>query len=539
MSRRWTLDDARELYNIRGWGLDLFDVLEPGHMAMTAGSQPLDLRALVDDLVEREIEPPFLIRFTDVLRARVNALCSTFQATIAEHEYKGLYRGVYPIKCNQQRQVVEEVVEAGRPYHLGLECGSKPELMIVMAEMTDPEALIICNGYKDAEYIEMALIAQKLGVRCVLVVEQPSELDTILQVSDAIGIEPMLGVRVRLAAQGTGRWKSSSGDRAKFGLSAAEIIEVVDVLKAREGLSWLKLLHYHIGSQISAVRRIQDAVREASRFYVELKRFGAEMGFLDVGGGLGIDYDGSRTDFDSSMNYDLAEYAETIVTTIAEVCDESEIAHPNIVTETGRALVAHSSLLVVPVMEASRPAGKVDAKLIEKYPSVAELNELHDELSARRPQRVNHRLADIRERMLNRFEMGLAGLEERAAVETMARDLARKLYRLVIRHGALPEDVEDLEKAELDIYYCNFSVFQSMPDSWAIDQVFPVVPLQRLGERPTRRGTLADVTCDSDGRLDRFVDVRDVKRSLELHKLDGTPYYLGIFLLGAYQEILG
>jgi len=539
MSRAWTIDDAREMYNIRGWSSNLFDISADGNVVMKASEIELDIRKLVDDLVERDIEPPILIRFTDVLRARVDALCGTFHASIEKHEYTGAYRGVFPIKVNQQRQVVEEMVRCGEPYHLGLECGSKPELMIVLAELQDPEALIICNGYKDREYIEMALIARKMGRRCVLVIEQSSELETVIEVAAALKIPADLGVRVRLKAQGQGRWKDSSGERAKFGLSPTELVAAVNRLREVGKLEWLHLLHFHIGSQIPSIRRIRTAVREGARFYVELVKLGAPMGYFDVGGGLGIDYDGSRTDFESSMNYDLTEYADTIVGTIQTVCGETGVACPNLVTETGRALVAHASMLVVPVLEATTRSLDVPKDAGERYESAAAMLEILGNLSARNPQPLYHEAVDVREEVVRRFELGLAGLEEVAAVDSLFWRVANQLYAVLRKHGDLPEDLEALEQCGVDTYYCNFSVFQSMPDSWAIRQLFPIIPLQRLNERPTRRGTLADITCDSDGKVDRFVDVRDVKRALELHTMKKEPYYLGVFLLGAYQEILG
>ena len=540
MPDRWTLDDARELYNVAGWSQGLFDVGAKGTVEMCAGATPLDLKQLLDDLVERGIDMPVLVRFSDVLRARVDALAGAFHDAIAELGYGGVFRGVYPIKVNQQRQVVEEVVRFGRPHSMGLECGSKPELMVVLAELEDPDALIICNGYKDADYVEMALIGRKLGRNCVLVVEQLTEVEAILRIAQELGIEPLLGVRTRLGAVGTGRWKSSSGDRAKFGLSADELVAAVHMLRDFGFLDSLRLLHFHIGSQVSSIRRVRDAVREATRIYSELCRMGARMGFLDVGGGLGIDYDGSRTNFDSSMNYDLPEYARTIVGIVQEICDAAEVAHPAIVTEAGRALVAHSSMLIVPVLEVShRGAALDDGPTVADYDSLGEIREIQDGLTARNPQETFHTLNEIRDQTLMRFDMGLCDLEERAAVEAAYWATCRRLWKRVVAHGGVPEELEPLERRLADTYYCNFSVFQSLPDSWAIDQLFPILPLHRLLERPTRRGVLVDITCDSDGRVDRFVDLKDVKRALELHRPNDEPYYLGVFLLGAYQEILG
>jgi arginine decarboxylase len=539
MGKNWSYKDSRELYNVLGWGGGLFDVSSEGHMVMSAEGRCLDIPKLVDDLVARDIEPPILIRFMDVLHARVHQLCDTFRSSIEQLNYEGQYRAVFPVKVNQQRHVVEEIVKCGRPYHLGLECGSKPELMIVLAEVDDPDAVIVCNGYKDREYIEMALIARKLGRRCFLVLEQRAELDMVMKVADALDIEPEIGVRTRLHSTGTGRWKESSGLRAKFGLSAAELVWVVERLRERKSLHWLRMLHFHIGSQVSSIRRIQAAVREGARFYTEVVQMGAPLGFLDVGGGLGIDYDGSRTDSESSINYDLGEYADTIVSTVQQVCDSFEVPHPTLVTETGRAMVAHASMLVVPVLGTSEAMTLPPSQKSSEFETVRELRDIVDNFEPSHAHRDFHRALSLREDMLRRFELGMACLEERASVETLYNTLASTMHSQLGKSTELPEDLEDLELSGIDVFYCNFSVFQSMPDSWAIKQVFPIVPLQRLCEHPERRGTLADLTCDSDGRVDRFVDVRDIKRALELHAQDGRPYYLGVFLLGAYQEILG
>ena len=537
---RWTVEDAAELYSIPGWGLGLFGVNQEGHVTVNTDGRELDLSMLADDLVARGIEPPILVRLTDVLKARIDALAGAFGRAMSQEEYKGRFRGVYPVKVNQQRHVVEAVVRLSRPHHLGLECGSKPELMVVLAELDDPEAVIICNGYKDREYLEMALIARKLGRDCIIVIEQAAELPLVLEIAGRLGIRPALGVRAKLYSPGAGRWKASAGSGSKFGLNAEELVSLVRTLKKADQLDALQLLHYHLGSQISSIRRIRDAAQEAARTYVELRRLGAPMGILDVGGGLGIDYDGSRTDFASSMNYDLDEYARTVVSITAQVCDEAKVEHPILVTESGRATVAHSSVLIVPVMDVGRRPVTVSPQLAKfQSDSVQELRDLQKELSGRNPQEVWHRATAVRQKVSQLFALGLSTLEERAAVEAYLWSIGRKLLRRFDPED-LPEDLETLPRRLADTYYCNFSVFQSVPDSWAISQIFPVVPLARLDERPMRRGVLADVTCDSDGRIDKFADLRDIKSALELHELKkDEPYYLGIFLVGAYQEILG
>ena len=537
---RWTTEDASELYSIPGWGLGLFEVNEAGHVEVRAGDSRIDLQLLTEDLVARGISPPILLRLTDVLEARIEALVGAFGRAIEEEGFRGRFRGVFPIKVNQQRPVVESVVRLSRSHHLGLECGSKPELMVVLAELDDPEALIVCNGYKDAAYIEMALIARKIGRHCVVVIEQPAELELTLQIADRLEIEPLLGLRAKLDSPGAGRWKDSAGPSSKFGLGAEGLVDAVARLRKAGRLDALRLLHCHMGSQISSVRRIRDAIQEAARTYVELVRLGAPMGLLDVGGGLGVDYDGSRTDFASSMNYDLDEYARTVISTAARVCDDAGVEHPDVVTESGRATVAHSAVLVTPVVAANRRPRRVSGRLGSvRSDAIEELIEVEASLSGRNPLETWHRAGAVREETLRRFDLGLCGLEERAAVEARFWSIGQKLLRR-LGEGRLPEDLEHLPRLLADTYYCNFSVFQSMPDSWAVDQVFPVVPLSRLDERPTRRAVLADLTCDSDGKIDRFADLRDIKYALEVHDPSpGEPYWLGIFLVGAYQEILG
>ena len=542
---RWTTADSDELYNIPAWGLGYFKTNDKGNLSMVPPGHPdtkgIDLKALVDDLQRRGIEMPILIRFTDLIRARVETMVNAFSTAITEYEFKGRYRGVYPIKVNQQRHLVEDLVRFSAPHHLGLEAGSKPELMIVLAMLEDPEAMIICNGYKDREYIEMALLARKLGRNCIIVVEKPDEIDLVLETAKRLDVRPVIGVRAKLSSKGVGRWQGSAGDRAKFGLTITEIVEAVDKLKRLGQLDILQLLHFHIGSQVSAIRAIKSALREATRYYTELARMGAPMRYLDAGGGLGVDYDGSRTNFTSSMNYDVQEYAYDVIAAVKDACDNAGIEHPDIITESGRAMVSHNSMLVFNVLG----VGKMVAETRPTPPgedadeNLKELWEIFQTISPKDLLEPYHDATEIKEECLARFNLGLMTLEERAQIERMYWSICHKLARTVKDAEYVPEDLEPIEKALADTYFCNFSVFQSAPDSWAIGQLFPIVPIHRLNEEPTRRGVLADITCDSDGKIEKFIDRRDVKHVLELHEENAQPYYIGMFLLGAYQEILG
>jgi arginine decarboxylase len=542
---RWTPADSEELYNVLGWGAGFFRVNAAGNVAMTPPGLPstraIDLKILIDDLQRRGIQLPILVRFTDLVRARLETLVTAFGNAIREYEYQGRYRGVYPIKVNQQRHLVEDLVRFSEPHHLGLEAGSKPELMVVLAMLEDPEALIICNGYKDREYIEMALLARKLGRNCIIVVEKSDEVDLVLEAGKRLEVEPVIGVRAKLSSKGTGRWQSSAGDRAKFGLTITEIVELVEKLRKSGDLGILQLLHFHIGSQISAIRAIKQAMREATRVYTELHRMGAPMRYMDVGGGLGVDYDGSRTNFASSMNYDTQEYAYDVVAAIKDACENAGMPHPDIITEAGRATVSHNSVLIFNVLGVSemvadhRPAPPGE----DADENLKELWELYESISAKNLQEPFHDAQEIKEESLTRFNLGLTTLEERARIERMYWAICHKLARTAKDAEYVPEDLEPLEQAMADTFFCNFSVFQSAPDAWAIGQLFPVLPIHRLQDEPMRRAVLADITCDSDGKLSKFIDRRDVKHVLELHEPNGQPYYIGMFLLGAYQEILG
>ncbi len=542
--RAWTIKDSTELYNVNGWGRDFFSINEAGNVEVTPagpGSQKVDLKELVDDLRTRGLNLPLLIRFSDILRRRVEQLCGAFQQAIAENDYKGTYRGVYPIKVNQQRHVVEELIEYGRPFNLGIEAGSKPELLVALALQENPEALILCNGYKDRAFIETALLAQKLGRRVIITMDRVGELDTILAAAGDLDLRPVIGVRARLSTKGAGKWVESTGDRSKFGVTTAEMVSAVERLRTLGMLDCLQLLHFHIGSQITNIRAVKDALREASRIYVELHGLGANMRYLDCGGGLGVDYDGSQTNFHSSVNYTLQEYAADIVSQIAEVCNAKGVPHPDIVTESGRALVAHHSVLIYNVLATNEIlAGQVPESVgRDEHPVIRQLSETYEGISRKNFQEGYHDALQIKEEAITAFNLGFLDLKARARVEELFWATCEKILKIVRDLPYVPDELEGLEKQLSDTYYCNFSLFQSLPDHWAVRQLFPTLPIHRLNRAPTRRAVLADLTCDSDGKIDEFIDLRDVKHFLELHSPNGEPYLIGTFLVGAYQEILG
>jgi arginine decarboxylase len=542
--RAWTVKDSLELYNVNGWGRPFFSINEAGHVEVTpagTGGARIDLKELVEDLRSRGLNLPLLIRFSDILRTRVEHLCGSFQQAIAENDYKGCYRGVYPIKVNQQRHVVEELVEYGRPFNLGIEAGSKPELLVALALQDNPDALILCNGYKDRAYIETALLARKFGRHVVIIMDRLAELDTILRAAQELGIRPVIGVRARLTTKGAGKWVESTGDRSKFGLTTAEMVHAVERLRQAEMLDCLQLLHFHIGSQITAIRAIKDALREASRIFVELHGLGANMRYLDCGGGLGVDYDGSQTNFHSSVNYSLEEYAADIVSQVADVCNAKGVPHPDIITESGRALVAHHSVLVFNVLGANEMLlGQVPETLGEGEPLVIrQLYETYQGVSRKNFQEAYHDALQLKEEAITAFNLGILDLRARARVEALFYATCERILKIVRTLDYVPDDLEGLERQLSDTYYCNFSLFQSLPDHWAVRQLFPTLPVDRLHRKPERIGVLADLTCDSDGKMDQFIDLRDVKHFLELHALNGEPYYVASFLVGAYQEILG
>ncbi|CAN5446729.1 biosynthetic arginine decarboxylase [soil metagenome] len=545
--RRWSSADANDTYNIPRWGCGYFGVNDAGNLIVTPrgtgeGAGAIDMKELVDELVARGIQLPSLLRFSDILKARIELLCASFNGAIKEYDYRGQYRGVYPIKVNQNRTVVEEIIEYGRPFHYGLEAGSKPELLAIMAIHQDDEALIICNGYKDEEYIETALLASKMGKTVILVIEKPTELEHIHRVSERIKIKPQLGVRARLSSRGAGRWEQSGGDFSKFGLSAAEMVAAVERLKEWGEIDTLKLMHFHLGSQISAIKSVKNALREAGRLFCECYKLGAKgLSYMDVGGGLGVDYDGSQTNFASSMNYSVQEYANDVVYAIKEICDADQVPHPNIVSESGRAIAAHHSVLVVNVLGVTEFNTSIPQALTKPVPPlVTNMWDTYTAVSQKNMLESYHDAVEYKDQVLQLFNLGHLSLEHRVLCENLFWATCEKVLMLVGRQAHIPEELEGLEKALSDTYFCNFSMFQSVPDAWAVDQLFPICPIHRLNEEPTRRATLADITCDSDGKIDSFIDLRDVKHVLELHpKIEKQDYYLGIFLVGAYQEILG
>jgi arginine decarboxylase len=540
----WTTEKSTQLYQVDGWGHPYFSINELGHVQVHPRpdhERSVDLFDLANDLSERGIALPILVRFPQIVGHRIKAVNEAFQQAIDEYEYAGSYRGVYPVKVNPQHRLVEEVVEQGRPFAFGLEVGSKPELLIALAGLRDPGSLVICNGYKDATYIETALIAQRFDRTVIIVLERVGELKHVLEASRRLGITPTIGVRAKLASKGMGRWAESAGDRAKFGLSAAEIVELVDRLKEHGLLDCLRLLHFHIGSQISSIIPIKHALQEAASVYVEMAKMGCTMGYLDVGGGLAIDYDGSKTDFHASRNYTLAEYAADIVSTLGSACQKADLPPPTIVSESGRAVVAHHSILIFDVVGANETRFGEPAEPPEDANRV--LRELYETYKNVKPKNVQeswHDVSQAKEEAQSLFKYGYLSLRERAQAERLYWHCCEKIEKTMRRLRHIPEELIVIEKVMSTIYYCNFSVFQSAPDSWAIDQLFPIMPIHRLKEEPTSRAALADLTCDSDGIIDHFIDVEDVKATLPVHPYDPKrPYYLGMFLNGAYQEILG
>jgi arginine decarboxylase len=541
---RWSAADAADLYEVARWGNGYFSVGGNGHLLVHPSKDPtrsIDLEQLIDRLQVRGVDLPILLRFGEILQHRLREINDAFAAAMKESEYRGEYCCVYPIKVNQQRQVVEEVLRFGRPYRFGLEAGSQPELLAVIA-LTDNETPIICNGFKDAEFIETVMLAQKMGRRIIPVVERFSELGLILDYAEKVGVRPRLGMRIKLSSRGSGRWQASGGFRSKFGLTAGELAKGLDLLADRGMADCFQLLHFHQGSQITNIRHIKTALNEASRIYTELAKRGAGLRYLDVGGGLGIDYDGSQTNFESSVNYSLQEYANDVVYHVQNACDEAGVPHPTIISESGRAVVGYHSVLVFGVLGVSEQGGtaEVTEPQADAEQPLADLYETYQNINVRNLLESFHDAQQCLDTALNLFASGYLPLDQRSAVENLYWATCRRIRKLCKGLEYVPEELEGLEAALADTYFCNFSLFQSMPDSWAIKQLFPVMPIHRLHERPTRMAVLGDVTCDSDGKIDQFIDRRDVKRTLPLHAYDdGSPYYLAAFLIGAYQEILG
>ena len=540
----WTIRDSLDLYHVLRWGSGFFAINDAGNVAVrprTGDERSIDLLELVENLGQRGVRTPLLIRFNDILDSRVRGLNGCFREAIEETDYRGTYRGVYPIKVNQQRHVVEELIQFGAPEKMGLEAGSKPELLIALALLDTPGALIICNGYKDRAYVETALLAQRLGRTPIIVVDRFHEIDLILKTSRELGIRPQLGIRARLSTKGAGRWVESTGDRSKFGLSSMEIVAAVDRLASEDMLDCVELMHFHIGSQITAARAHKDALSEASRIFVGLHEMGASPSLIDVGGGLGVDYDGSRTNFHSSKNYSMQEYANDVVSFIQEACDAASVPHPDIVTESGRALTAHHSVLIFDVLGVNEVLNDLrPAKVTDDDPKVLrDLADVWSDTSIDNVQESYHNAQLLKEEASTMFSLGYLDLRGKARGEHLFAKCCEKILEFLRELPVVPEDLTDFETEFADTYYGNFSVFQSAPDHWAVKQLFPVMPIHRLDEQPTRRGVFADLTCDSDGKIDQFINPREAKNLIELHPWTGAPYYIGVFLVGAYQEILG
>jgi len=542
--RSWTIRDSMDLYNIHNWGAGYFGINEAGNACVHpqgAGGPTVDLKQIVDELRRRGIHLPILIRFSDILRSRIDRLNEAFQKAIEEYGYRSRYLGVYPIKVNQQRHVVDEIVAHGRPHQYGLEAGSKPELIVAMSLLDSSESLIICNGYKDEEYTELALLATKIGKCVILVVEKFSELPGILKLAKKLNVVPRIGFRARLASRGSGKWESSSGDRSKFGLSVRELMQAITFLQENDSLDCLELLHFHLGSQITNIRMIREGLEEVCRIFVEMCKLGAPLKFIDVGGGLAVDYDGSQTNFASSTNYSMQEYANDIVTAVYDACEAAEVTHPMIVSESGRAVTAHHSILVFDILGVSGFDNVEVPKEIsdEKPDSLVNLFEVLKNITRKNFQESYHDALHYRDDCMSLFRHGYLSLEDRSVAESIFYACAQKILRIVRELEYVPDDLNGLERALADTYYGNFSCFQSLPDFWAVQQLFPIMPIHRLNEEPTRRGLIADITCDSDGKIDKFIDLRDVRDVLELHPVNGEDYILGVFITGAYQEILG
>ncbi len=541
--KSWSVDDSSKLYNLDGWGLKYFGVNAKGNVTMQPKREPegaIDVMDVIEDVASRGIKMPVLIRFQDILRRRVTLINEAFAETIKEYGYAGTYRGVYPIKVNQLREVVEEIAAAGRPYGYGLEAGSKGELLAVLA-MNPGDALTVVNGYKDESMMRLACLGLKLGRQVVVVIEKLSELDLLLKAAQDAGVKPLIGIRAKLQTQGSGKWKSSTGHFAKFGLTTPEILGLVERLKAEGLTDRLKLVHFHIGSQVCDIRTLKDAVKEGARYYAKLRKMGLGVEYLDCGGGLGVDYDGTHTAVESSMNYNLKEYVRDVVYSIQEVCKQEKVPEPNIVTESGRSMVAHHALLVANVF-GSIETGSSPVDMKETPDEHQVVRELRDSIKSLTPKNLAESFHDGQQHLeeaLTLFKLGYLGLEDKAKVEHLYWKLCLEIAKLLPKAKFVSEDLLEMQKALNDQYLCNFSLFQSLPDSWAIGQLFPIMPLHRLNEEPARRSNLVDITCDSDGKISTFATHRMAGGTLPVHALDGNPYYLGFFLMGAYQATMG
>ncbi|KAA6345496.1 Biosynthetic arginine decarboxylase [termite gut metagenome] len=542
--RKWRIEDSEELYNITGWGTSYFGINEKGNVVVTPRQNgvAIDLKELIDELQLRDVALPVLLRFSDILDNRIENTARCFREAAEEYGYKAQNFIIYPIKVNQMRPVVEEIISHGKKFNLGLEAGSKPELHAVIAINTD-DSLIICNGYKDESYIELALLAQKMGKSIFLVAEKPNELKLIVKMAKQLNVSPNIGIRIKLSSSGSGKWEDSGGDASKFGLTSSELLEALGFLEEKGMKDCLKLIHFHIGSQVTKIRRIKTALREAAQFYVQLYAMGFKVEFVDIGGGLGVDYDGTRSpDSGSSVNYSIQEYVNDSISTLVDVSDKNKIPHPNIITESGRALTAHHSVLVFEVLETTtQPVWEEDEEVSDTdHELVRDLYNIWDTLNQNKMLEAWHDAQQIREEALDLFSHGIVDLKTRAQIERLYWSIARETNQIAMGLKHVPDEFRGLSKLLVDKYFCNFSLFQSLPDSWAIDQIFPIMPLHRLDEKPDRSATLQDITCDSDGKITNFISIKNVSHYLPVHRLeDNAPYYIGVFLVGAYQEILG
>ena len=543
--RKWRIEDSEELYNITGWGTSYFGINDKGHVVVTPRRDgvAVDLKELVDELQLRDVAAPTLVRFPDILDNRIEKMSSCFKQAAEEYGYKAENFIIYPIKVNQMRPVVEEIISHGKKFNVGLLAGSKPELHAVIAVNTDSDSLIVCNGYKDESYIELALLAQKMGKRIFLVVEKMNELKLIAKMAKQLNVQPNIGIRIKLASSGSGKWEESGGDASKFGLTSSELLEALDFMESKGLKDCLKLIHFHIGSQVTKIRRIKTALREASQFYVQLHAMGFKVEFVDIGGGLGVDYDGTRSsNSEGSVNYSIQEYVNDSISTLVDVSDKNGIPHPNIITESGRALTAHHSVLIFEVLETATLPEWDDEEVIapDAHELVQELYGIWDSLNQNKMLEAWHDAQQIREEALDLFSHGIVDLKTRAQIERLYWSITREINQIAEGLKHAPDEFRGLSKLLADKYFCNFSLFQSLPDSWAIDQIFPIMPIQRLDEKPDRSATLQDITCDSDGKIANFISTRNVAHYLPVHSLKKTePYYVAVFLVGAYQEILG
>ncbi|HOQ48262.1 MAG TPA: biosynthetic arginine decarboxylase [Candidatus Kapabacteria bacterium] len=545
--RKWRVEDSAELYSINGWGIDYFSINEKGHVVVRPkkNGAEVDLKELIDELQLRDVSTPVLLRFPDILDNRIETIANCFKLATEEYQFKGNSFIIYPIKVNQMRPVVEEIVSYGKKFNIGLEAGSKPELHAVLAINTeDDDSLIICNGYKDEDFIELALLAQKMGKKVYIVVEKLNELRLIINISKRLKIKPNIGIRIKLSSSGSGKWEDSGGDRSKFGLTSSELLEAIELLEKHKLKDQVKLIHFHLGSQITKIRKIKTALKEAAQFYVEMLKLGCSVEFVDIGGGLGVDYDGTRSSTSgSSVNYTIQEYVNDAVSTLVDVCEKNELSHPNIIIESGRSLTAHHSILVFDVLEStSMPTWDPETMEVSEddHELVQELHNIYENINQAKMLEGWHDAQQIREESLDLFSLGLLDLRTRALIERLFWSIAKECHRISTEIKHPPEEIRMLAKMLADKYFCNFSLFQSLPDSWAIDQVFPIMPIHRLGEKPDRIATLQDITCDSDGKIDRFISTTNYSYYMHLHDFNpNEPYYIGVFLVGAYQEILG